>query len=82
VTTFGGALVSGSLSQEPEEQFLMVGAMAQDSFRPRLEKFLKPGARIVSHDYPVPGWKASRVEMVEGRVSHTIYLYEIQAPKQ
>ena len=46
------------------------------------EKFLKPGARVVSHDYPVPGWKAARVEKVEGRVMHTIYLYEIQAPKQ
>jgi predicted RNA methylase len=45
--------------------------------RPRLEKFLKPGARVVSHDYPVPGWKATRVETVEGRVMHTIYLYEI-----
>jgi hypothetical protein len=49
--------------------------------RPRLEKFLKPGARVVSHDYPVPGWKAARVEQVEGRVMHTIYLYEIKAPK-
>ena len=46
--------------------------------RPRLEKFLKPGARVVSHDYPVPGWKPTRVEKVEGRVMHTIYLYEIQ----
>src|SRR5687768_1700309 len=32
VTTFGGALVTGSLSQETAEQLLMVGAMAQDSF--------------------------------------------------
>ena len=39
VTTFGGALVSGSLSAEPEEQFLMVGAMAQDSFAPRLKDY-------------------------------------------
>jgi predicted RNA methylase len=50
--------------------------------RPHLEKFLKPGARVVSHDYPVPGWKAARVEKVEGRVMHTIYLYEIQPAKQ
>jgi len=33
-TTFGGALVNVSLSAQPEEQFLMVGAMAQDSFFP------------------------------------------------
>lgn len=50
--------------------------------RPRLEKFLKPGARVVSHDYPVPGWKAARIEKIEGRQTHTIYLYEIQAPRQ
>jgi len=50
--------------------------------RPRLEKFLKPGARVVSHDYPVPGWKPARVEKVEGRVMHTIYLYEIRPPKK
>ena len=50
--------------------------------RPRLEKFLKTGARVVSHDYPVPGWKAARVEKIEGRRPHTIYLYEIPAPKQ
>ena len=46
--------------------------------KPRLEKFLKPGARVVSHDYPVPGWKPTRVEQVEGRMMHTIYLYEIR----
>lgn len=50
--------------------------------KPRLEKFLKPGARVVSHDYPVRGWKPARVEKIEGRQMHTIYLYEIQAPKQ
>ena len=50
--------------------------------KPRLEKFLKPGARVVSHDYPVPGWKPTRVEKIEGRQAHVIYLYEVQAPKQ
>jgi len=50
--------------------------------RPHLQKFLKPGARVVSHHSPVPGWKPTRVEKVEGRVMHTIYLYEIQAPKK
>ncbi|MCU1339366.1 MAG: putative methylase, partial [Bryobacterales bacterium] len=50
--------------------------------RPRLEKFLKPGARVISHDFPVPGWKAARVERIEGRQVHTIYLYEIQLAKR
>jgi cyclopropane fatty-acyl-phospholipid synthase-like methyltransferase len=25
--------------------------------RPRIEQLLQPGARVVCHDYPVPGWK-------------------------
>jgi manganese-dependent inorganic pyrophosphatase len=52
VTTFGGALVSGSLSQEPEEQFLMVGAMAQDSFAPRLQKYRERKVILFVGDRP------------------------------
>ena len=47
--------------------------------KPRLEKFLKRGVRVVSYEYPVPGWKAKRVEKIEGRREHPIYLYEIPA---
>jgi len=50
--------------------------------RPRLERFLKRGARVVSYDYPVPGWKATLVEKIEGRREHPIYLYEIPPAKQ
>ncbi len=39
VTTFGGALASGHLSTEPSEKLLMVGAMAQDTFIPRLNRY-------------------------------------------
>jgi len=46
--------------------------------RPKLEKSLKPGARVVSHDFRVPGWKADKVDLQdpfgEGH-KHTIYLY-------
>ena len=49
--------------------------------RPRLEKFLKPGARVVSHDYAVPGWKPSKVEFADGE-KHRIYLYEMPPVKQ
>jgi SAM-dependent methyltransferase len=48
--------------------------------RPRMEKLLKPGARVVSHDYAVPGWKPSRVEEEAGK--HLIYLYEIPPTKK
>ncbi|MEO8099084.1 MAG: methyltransferase domain-containing protein [Acidobacteriota bacterium] len=49
--------------------------------RPQLEKYLKPGSRVVSHDYEIPGWKPVRVEKTEERQSHTVYLYEI-GPKK
>ncbi|MEK0444680.1 MAG: hypothetical protein RLZZ399_1, partial [Verrucomicrobiota bacterium] len=39
VTTFGGELITGSLGDQPQEQLLMVGAMAQDSFIPRLQRY-------------------------------------------
>jgi protein-L-isoaspartate O-methyltransferase len=46
--------------------------------RPNLEKYLKRGARVVSHDYAVPGWKPKLVDkdLKEAR-GHIIYLYEM-----
>ncbi len=52
VTTFGGALASGSLSNEPEEQLLMVGAMAQESFGPRLQKYHDKNVILFVGDRP------------------------------
>lgn len=44
--------------------------------RPNLEKYLKPGARVVSHDFEIRGWKTSHVDEVfaNGRM-HKIYVY-------
>jgi protein-L-isoaspartate O-methyltransferase len=51
---------------------------SNDKIRPILEKQLKKGSRIVSHDFEFSDWKPEKVEHVEddgeGR-SHTIYLY-------
>jgi tRNA A58 N-methylase Trm61 len=46
--------------------------------RPNLDKMLKPGTRIVTHNTPMAGWKALRTEMMDdgrGRI-HTLYFYE------
>jgi protein-L-isoaspartate O-methyltransferase len=47
--------------------------------RPILEKQLRPGTRIVAHDFLIRGWKPEREVLVEddgtGR-SHTLYLYK------
>ena len=46
--------------------------------RPNLEKYLKPTARVVSLNFGMPGWKATRVETVHAdRQTHTIYVYEM-----
>jgi hypothetical protein len=37
--------------------FLWPGAMAR--LRPKFERELRPGARVVSHCHPIPGWKAA-----------------------
>jgi cyclopropane fatty-acyl-phospholipid synthase-like methyltransferase len=42
----------------------------------KLEHALKPGARVVSHDFAMRGWKPARVEKVAvSNRTHTIYVY-------
>lgn len=50
--------------------------------RPLLERYLKPGARVVSHDYAIPGWKAAKVDRTDGVKPHLIYLYDFPAAKE
>jgi len=49
-----------------------------EKVQPLLEKQLKKGARVVSHDFNFPGWKHTKSLTIdddgEGR-SHTLYLY-------
>ena len=52
VTTFGGALVTGSLNSEPIEQLLMVCAMAQESFIPRLQHYSDKKVILIVGDRP------------------------------
>lgn len=56
--------------------------LSNEKLRPNLERDLKPGSRVVSHDFEVRGWKPSRVEKIHShRRSHTIYLYEMPPKK-
>lgn len=57
---FGGATVIAA--------FLWPAAMAR--LRPKLERELRPGARVVSHCHPVPGWVAAVHDPVTD-----VYLY-------
>ena len=47
--------------------------------RPLLEKQLRPGSRVVSHDFEIQGWVPDRIERVKGGFmhDHTIFLFEI-----
>ncbi len=61
--------------------FLYLTTSANEKIRPKLEVDLKKGARVVSHDYEIVGWKPAKVENYcenpkLGYPSHTIYLYE------
>ena len=48
--------------------------------RPILQKQLKPGARVVSHDFGMEGWKPDREEKIPDGIlhEHTIYLWIIR----
>jgi cyclopropane fatty-acyl-phospholipid synthase-like methyltransferase len=48
--------------------------------RPMLEKQLKPGSRVVSHDFEIQGWVPDKVEQITGDVfhNHTVLLFEIR----
>jgi cyclopropane fatty-acyl-phospholipid synthase-like methyltransferase len=51
---------------------------SNDQLKPNLEKYLKPGARVVSHDFQIRGWKPARVERVLAHNrEHTIYVYRM-----
>ncbi|MEZ0319575.1 MAG: class I SAM-dependent methyltransferase [Pyrobaculum sp.] len=49
-----------------------------ERLRPKLEKELRPGTRVVTHDFEVPGWRPVVVEEVyEDWRSHKLFLYKI-----
>ena len=56
---------------------------SNDLLRPHLEKQLKPGARVVSHDYAIRGWQPTRIETVEAhKRDHQLYVYEFPLQKK
>ncbi len=48
-----------------------------ERLKPILEKQLRSGARVVSHDFQMPGWQPEKAEEVVDKngLSHKIYLY-------
>ncbi len=54
---------------------LYVSQQGMETLRPHLESHLRPGARVVSHAAPMPGWEPERVLDLEG---FFLYLYRIR----
>lgn len=57
---------------------------ANEKVKPNLELYLKSGARVVSHDFEMPGWKPAKVQNIgetdafgeaDFQFSHSLYLY-------
>jgi tRNA A58 N-methylase Trm61 len=60
--------------------YLYLTTIANEKIKPKLERDLKKGARVVSHDYEVLGWHPEKIENFcenpqLGYPSHTIYFY-------
>ncbi len=60
--------------------YLYLTTSANEKIKPKLERDLKKGTRVVSHDYEVVGWRPEKIENFcenpqLGYPSHTIYLY-------
>lgn len=48
-----------------------------EKLRPKLDSQLRPGARIVCHDFHIPGWDPEKVIEVTSKngIPHKLYLY-------
>jgi len=45
-----------------------------------LERQLRPGTRVVSHDYPIEGWTPEQIDIVKGTFfhDHTVMLFQMR----
>src|SRR5215831_16849198 len=60
--------------------FFLTGS--NDRLRPALEKQLRIGARVVSNEFPVRGWKAQEtIHLRSGKMDYSIFVYEIGKTK-
>jgi tRNA G37 N-methylase Trm5 len=76
------SIVKGSFFEAPLSEasvltmFLLPNV--NEMLKPKLERELRPGTRIVSHEFEMREWIPKEVVKVEdGNMNHTIYLYII-----
>jgi ubiquinone/menaquinone biosynthesis C-methylase UbiE len=76
-----GSLLDMDL-QTADVVILYLDTGANEMLRPKLEKQLKAGSRVVSHDFEVRGWKPAKVEKMKAyNRTHTIFLYMMPVKK-
>lgn len=80
VRVIQGDVLSTDFSQASVVTIYM-DSSSNAKLRPQLEKYLKAGARVVSHDAEIPGWKPIMVQRTQEGRNHTIYLYEVGSTK-
>jgi predicted RNA methylase len=81
ITIVSGDIFSVDL-MSADVVFLYLTTSANEKVKPKLEDELRHGARVVSHDYEIVGWKPVKTvnfceNLTLGFPSHTIYLYKI-----
>lgn len=55
---------------------LYLETLSNDKLRPKLERSLRPGARVVSYEFKVRGWTPEHIETVFAyNREHNIYVY-------
>lgn len=78
ITVINGDLFDADLSEATViTLYLTYGA--NKKLRPKLEREARPGTKIVSHNFEIPGWQPARKESHQG---DTIYLYIIPDSSQ
>jgi len=55
---------------------------SNERLKPNLEKYLRPGSRVVSNQFPIHGWKPVDVVHVKhAAMDHSIFVYQIGKTK-
>jgi protein-L-isoaspartate O-methyltransferase len=77
-----GSLLDTDL-QSADVVILYLDTGANDMLKPKLEKQLRSGSRVVSHDFEVRGWKPAKVEKMKAyNRTHTIFVYTMPPEKK
>jgi ubiquinone/menaquinone biosynthesis C-methylase UbiE len=59
---------------------LYLTTSGNERLKPKFEKELRVGSRVVSHDFRIPGWDP--LQTSDELSGHTIYLYKVNSPVQ